>query len=377
MEGRPLPPRNHIHELGSEAGYMVRRFQSLVILAVGAAMMLGCGAASDVATYPAGTAAPSVAPCSGAGCQPGPGVRGVRVFVEPDARRAPILDAIGGANTSIWLEVYLLTDTTTIRALEDAAARGVDVRVLLEPSPYGFGSTAPAETIAKLNAAGVHARPADPAFHYTHEKAMLVDNATAFIMTCNLTRSALGGSASAINREYGVIDANQADIAELAAIFQADWNRTTPTLTDPNLVVSPVDARAKLLAVLAAAHSSLQIEDEEMEDARSEDALIAAARRGVAVDVVLPLPTNGAPPSPDLARLAAGGVHIRYSATLYMHAKLIIQDATRAFVGSENFSANSLDDNRELGILIADPAALTTLSATFGTDWESGVHYAA
>lgn len=354
---------------------MSRRAHALLVLLMAAAVVLGC-AAPTVVSFP-GSGGSSVAPCIGTACAAGQGARTVQVFVEPDAGRAPILNAIEGANTSIWLELYLLTDTSTVHALEDAAARHVDVRVLLEPSPYGVGSTSPAQTIARLNAAGVHAEAADPAFHYTHEKAMVVDHATAYIMTCNLTRSALGGSSSTTNREYGVIDTNPADIAEIAAIFQADWNRTTPTLTDPDLVVSPVDARAKLLAVLNAAHTSLQIEDEEMVDPQSEDALIAAAQHGVTVDIVLPLPSASAAPSPNLARLAAGGVHIRYSATLYMHAKLIIQDGVRAFVGSENFSANSLDDNRELGILIADPSAISTLSSTFGSDWNTGVHYAA
>ena len=64
-----------------------------------------------------------------------------------------------------------------------------------------------------------------------------------------------------------------------------------------------------------------------------------------------------------------GGVQVRYSVALFMHAKLIVADGARAFVGSQNFSATSLDQNRELGILVADPAALATLAGTFAGDW--------
>ena len=92
---------------------------------------------------------------------------------------------------------------------------------------------------------------------------------------------------------------------------------------------------------------------------------------------MLPAPSPGAPPSTDVPRLARGGVHVRYSITLYMHAKLIVADGARAFVGSVNFSATSLDANRELGLLIADPDALATLTATFGVDWNAGTAYAA
>jgi hypothetical protein len=81
-----------------------------------------------------------------------------------------------------------------------------------------------------------------------------------------------------------VIDTHSEDVAEAAAIFQADWNRTQPMLHDTNMVVSPVNSRAKMTTLIASAQSSLLIEDEEMYDASSEDALIAAARRGVSCD---------------------------------------------------------------------------------------------
>jgi cardiolipin synthase A/B len=348
---------------------MVRQHTKLIAIICAAVVIAGCGAAP--------AQSPASSGCMGPDCVAGPGASAVRVFVEPAARAAPLLSAIAGANTSIWLEVYLLTDTSVVHALEEAASRGVDVRVLLETVPFGDSGVAPQMTLAKLTAAGVHARPADPAYHYTHAKAMVVDGATAYIMTCNLTRSGLGGSTQATNREYGVVDTDPADVAEVAAIFQADWDHTTPRLADPNLVVSPVNARAKLLDLLGSAHRSLALEDEEMLDPQSEDALLAAARRGVVVNVVLPAPGASAPASPDVPRLVHGGVHVHYSLTLYMHAKLIVADGARAFVGSENFSATSLDANRELGILIADRQALVTLTTTFGVDWSASMAYAA
>ena len=72
-----------------------------------------------------------------------------------------------------------------------------------------------------------------------------------------------------------------------------------------------------------------------------------------------------------MTRLLQGGVHVRYIAIVYMHAKMLLADGQLAFVGSENFSATSLDDNRELGIMIADPTALATLNQTFQQDWSS------
>ena len=52
-----------------------------------------------------------------------------------------------------------------------------------------------------------------------------------------------------------------------------------------------------------------------------------------------------------------------------MHAKLIVSDSTVAFAGSENFSSTSLDENRELGLMVSDPHALAIFTHTFAQDW--------
>lgn len=358
---------------------MLRRgiiiFGMLVCLA-----LAGCGAGTSVsgvgsetggvsggAGTPTSSALAGQTPTAGASG----GAVGVTIFVEPQAGEAPVLQAIRGAQSSVWVEVYLLTDRNVIYALEDAAQRGVDTRVLLELNPYGAGTTTPTQTLQELQAAGVKAEGANPAFHYTHEKAMIVDGATLYIMTANLTKSGLGGSSYADNREYGVIDSAAADVREATAIFQADWARTAPTLSDPNLVVSPVNARQRLLAFINGAQTTLLVEDEEMYDTQSAQALVAAAKRGVHVEVVLPPPSGSSGPGANVATLLQGGVHVRYITSVYMHAKMMVADGRLAFVGSENFSANSLDDNRELGILIADQSAIATLTRTFAGDWSS------
>ncbi|MGO8948592.1 MAG: phospholipase D-like domain-containing protein [Ktedonobacterales bacterium] len=305
------------------------------------------------------------APCIQTSCA----ASSVQVFVEPDAGDAPIVHAIENAQSSVWVEVYLMTDHAVIQALEDAAGRGVQVRVLLETHPAGGGSPDPTQLIEELSQAGVQAKASDPAFTYTHEKAMVIDGRTAFIMSCNLTLSGLGGSSSEVDRDYGLIDSNPADVGEVMAIFNADWNRQPAHVTVSRLVVSPENSRADLQALIASAHTSLLLEDEEMSDTQSENALIAAAHQGVRVELILPMPSSSSGTSPDVSRLESGGVQVRYSTTLYMHAKLIIVDSTLGFIGSENFSANSLNNNRELGIVIGDLQAVGMLTSVFAKDW--------
>ena len=73
----------------------------------------------------------------------------------------------------------------------------------------------------------------------------------------------------------------------------------------------------------------------------------------------------------EVDELTASGVAIRFSRSLYIHAKLIVADGERAFVGSQNISATSLDQNRELGIIVDDPVNLARLTRTFAVDFRA------
>jgi phosphatidylserine/phosphatidylglycerophosphate/cardiolipin synthase-like enzyme len=61
------------------------------------------------------------------------------------------------------------------------------------------------------------------------------------------------------------------------------------------------------------------------------------------------------------------------STGFYVHAKAIVADygtsAAKVFLGSENFSDNSLNHNRELGLIINDPAVLSGVESTFTADF--------
>ncbi len=314
--------------------------------------------------------AASGSPCQ-SNCALGPGASGLRVIVEPDAGPAPLVDAIREAQHSVWLEMYLLSNKSTITALEDDANRGLDVRVMLEPHPYGGSALSSQETLAKLQAAGVKAQYSSPAFALTHEKGMIIDGNVVYIMTSNFTNAALGTGNYTKNREYDIVDANPQDVQAVQAIFQADWQRNTASFNDPNLVVSPFNSRSAFNILIASAKHTLLVTAEEMQDSGIEQDLVAAARRGVNVQVILPTPNGGSGDSNSsgLAGIKQAGVNVREDSRLYMHAKILIIDEQTAFIGSENISAQSLDQNRELGIIIADSSVITILEQTFQADW--------
>src|SRR5260221_4559759 len=148
------------------------------------------------------------------------------LFEEPMEGRTPIINAINNAQQSVEVEVYLLSDKQIISALEQAQARGVSVKVMLEQHPFGGSSSNP-KTKLMLSQANISVEWTSSAFSLTHEKAIIIDHKELFVLNQNLTTSAFSK-----NREYDVIDNNPGDVAEAEQIFSADWQRQPFTPTD-------------------------------------------------------------------------------------------------------------------------------------------------
>jgi phosphatidylserine/phosphatidylglycerophosphate/cardiolipin synthase-like enzyme len=101
-------------------------------------------------------------------------------------------------------------------------------------------------------------------------------------------------------------------------------------------------------------------------DLRDASAIVSAAQRGVHVAVILPAPSGGSDSnSQGIGTIKQGGVQVKEDPRLYIHAKISVVDGQKAFVGSENISTQSLDQNRELGIIVSDSGVLQTLQQTF------------
>lgn len=284
------------------------------------------------------------------------------LFVEPDDGRKPILDAINSAQAEILITVYLLSDPEVISSLKNARVRGVEVKIILEEHPFG-GAGLNQKTKPELDAAGAQIRWSNPAYALTHQKSLAIDQKIICILNLNLTKSAF-----LKNREYAVCSQNQEDVAEAVAIFLADWEKKGYTPKAANLVVSPDNARGKITALIKSATTSLDIEMEVLEDKKIIDLLLQKAKT-IPVRLVLPplAKTNTNAKAANL--LSANNIPVRLLASLYPHAKLIVADGNRAYVGSVNLSSQSLDQNRELGILISQPDIIERLSQVFNEDW--------
>jgi phosphatidylserine/phosphatidylglycerophosphate/cardiolipin synthase-like enzyme len=295
------------------------------------------------------------------------------LVTEPAAGFSPVYALIGSAKHSIDITMYEFTDTTAEHDLAAAARRGVRVEVILDQREKSVDQAA----YQYLQGHGVKVTWSSPSFTYTHQKTVIADGTTAVIMTANLTSSYYPTS-----RDFLVIDTSRADVSAITSVFTADFahRSVTPGDGSGDLVWSPTNAQARLLALINGATRSLRIYSEEMGDTTVEDALIAAARRGV--DVQVCGENEDGEYASAYARLAKAGVHISYygkPSGFYIHGKVIEADygtsRAQVFIGSENFSSTSLNRNRELGIITSSPAILSAIASTFAGDFQRGTHW--
>ncbi len=288
--------------------------------------------------------------------------RAVRVIVEPSDMGAALVAAIRGAQRSVHMTMYLLSAREVISALTDARARGVEVQVLLNRAIPG-GAMPNEAVFATLTAAGVSARWSSSRFSFTHEKCVIVDGAEAWIMTMNTTGAGLNG-----NREFLAIDREPDDVRDAEAVFRADFSDAPFPAYTGRLLLSPINAQARLVALVRTATRTIDLESESLEDRTTAAALIARARAGVRVRAVISDTTPTASSMRTLADLTAAGITVRVLATPYMHAKAIVVDGARAYVGSANVTYVSLTSNRELGVLFDDPAEVRRVADTLAAD---------
>jgi phosphatidylserine/phosphatidylglycerophosphate/cardiolipin synthase-like enzyme len=137
------------------------------------------------------------------------------------------------------------------------------------------------------------------------------------------------------------------------------------------LTTRPGDGiRAAALAAIGDAHQSIDIEMFVLSDRLVLEALVAAARRGVHLRVLLDptQPQNAAV----FAQLQPAGAMVRFyrqAGDELLHAKLGIFDGRVVLFGSCNWSRSGFTRNHELDLLLSEPTLTRTFLSRLEQDW--------
>jgi len=134
---------------------------------------------------------------------------------EPAAEIRPLaLDTVNSARGTLDLDLYVLTDSGIVHGLERSVARGVAVRVLLDPNQHPSDAAA-----VELEAAGVAVRRYRGHGEKLHAKVAVADATRVLMGSANWSS---GGFRS--NHELDVEMPAAAPVAAaITAQFEADW----------------------------------------------------------------------------------------------------------------------------------------------------------
>jgi len=284
------------------------------------------------------------------------------VIIGPGEWEDQIIPVIDSATDTLEVMMYQLSLNSFVQALVAAADRGAQVRVILDPDQTSNDSA-----VATLTAAGVQVKDAAASWENYHAKVVVADGDLAVVLSGNMNYFS-----AANERNYGVLLEDPEDIADLETIFEMDWAQTSvgyPSCT--RLLLSPINSRSRLLAHINSATTALELAVMYLSDDQMFNAVVARKNAGVDVKVLLADPgwING---NTDTATaLRAEGITVRFLRTSGLHAKLVLADGV-AFVGSENFSFTSLEKNREVGVLVAEPGPAARIQNQFDVDWAAG-----
>jgi cardiolipin synthase len=298
-----------------------------------------------------------------------------RAIIEPQQGSQPVLELIESAEKTICLKMFTFTADDIAEALIAARARGVLVRVMLNPA-RSSGSRANDDMKTRLQAGGCTVTWSSPAFAVTHEKSMVVDSRAALIATFNF-----GVKYFTTTRDYGIVTEDPLVVAEIETCFEADWTRREFVRPETSaLVWSNRGSRTLMCHFIDAAKHTLDVQHPKFVDAVVVDRLIQANERGVRVRVLCGgkhgistwdiLDTFAS-----LRMMKLNGIKIRKQKHLRLHAKLLLADNATALVGSMNIDRSAFDLRRELGCFVRDPTAIAELGESFREDWHEASHY--
>jgi phosphatidylserine/phosphatidylglycerophosphate/cardiolipin synthase-like enzyme len=228
------------------------------------------------------------------------------------------------------------------------------------------------ETRKKLRNAGIEVMDSNPAFELTHEKSMIVDDKSAWIMSLNWATKNLNET-----RDYAVVTSHAHEVKEIIECFEADWARRP---FDPgehsHMIWCVGNARQRIAEFIDHAQHSLWVQNERYQDPLIIEHFVRASRRGVNVHVMARPPH--ALKQEKLAEGVAGlrilddvGVKVHKVHHLKLHAKLLFADGARAIVGSINLAPGSFNSRRELAIEVWDQEVVDRIHKLVRHDWEN------
>ncbi len=314
-----------------------------------------------------------------------------------------MLEAIKAGKRTITFETFIYWSGSIGRdfadALSERARAGVKVHVLLD----WVGSTKmEPDLLKRMEQAGVEVKRYHPPRWYTlskmnnrtHRKLLVIDGTVGFTGGVGIADPWLGDAQDQEHWRDSHYRLDGPAVAQMQAAFLDNWMKASGELLHGEeyfpALLSQGDVSAQLfrsdpgeggesvrlmyLLSIASAKRSVRIAAAYfVPDDLSIETLVAARRRGVRVEIIVPGPFVDTELTRRASRarwgklLAAGVIIHEYQPTMY-HCKIMIVDDIWTSVGSTNFDNRSFRLNDEANLNVYDLAFAATQIVDFEAD---------
>ena len=273
----------------------------------------------------------------------------MKLLIQPGDGIDRLVKGIKKAKKSVEIVLFRFDRSEIEEAMVDAVERGAFVHALI-----AFTNRGGEENLRKLEthflAKGITvARTAGDLVRY-HGKMMIVDRKELYILAFNFTHIDIDHS-----RSFGLITRNPKLVQEAGRLFKADTKRQVYNPGNAKFVVSPLNARKEIAALIKGAKRELLIYDPKVSDRATLRLLAERKDKGVDIRIIGDVSSDRIP-ARELARMR-------------LHTRVIIRDRQQAFVGSQSLRQLELDARREIGAIFRDGKVITSLVRTFEEDW--------
>jgi len=312
---------------------------------------------------------------------------GKQLTILPEDGRTLYFDAIDSATEKIRIEICVLEDPQILAHIRAALRRDVSVRAIVDSRKYYDLASERQNLEIYLTSEGGELHLSNPIFPRSFPKIVLIDdNLLVFGSAC------LDQTTFQLYRDFATTSDDPQVLQDLHRLLDNDWaytaavgqtpppfNPTSP-FSAPDLLISPVNSAAQLVALYQSARRTLDVYTEILGSPTLESELVAAVNRGVKVRMISPFTVNGGSQHVErrqfdsLTALSAVGVDVHVNgaetpAYPYMHARADVVDGEIGYLGSDSLSPDSITFNREMGLILHDPDLVQQLQTQFESDY--------
>jgi len=285
------------------------------------------------------------------------------VFRSPGESFQKELSAFQNTKKTLDLRTYEFTHKEFKTTLKNLAENDVKIRIIVEDQKYKQYQNTLRELVRYFSWYQNIQLKSDKQMgtEYVHAKVNLIDSGF-IIQTANLTHSAFTK-----NREHFFQSYDTGVQESLKNIFEKDRNGEKITMKDihPNLVICNINCRGVIEYLLDWAKESIIIQTQYITDP-SVWSILRDKKTLPEFKIIV----SDTDTTKDMLHIF-GNNYARALKKYYNHTKMIVVDHKILLLGSMNLSANSLDNNREIWIVLNDPIIIDEFIQQFYSDWET------